>query len=145
MAQEQRRRRHLVRRHLVHARGTIRAQAFPATVPVSWKIGAVGDFDGDSRSDVLWQNSDGQVGVWLMNGGSIRAQTFPLVVDSSWQARAVTDVDDNGTNEVVWHHTSGQVTVWFMSGGNIARQTYPGPPAASPWQLQGTLDNLIGF
>jgi hypothetical protein len=37
---------------------------------------ATGDFNGDSKSDILWQNNSGQVAVWLMNrttasGGSI--------------------------------------------------------------------------
>jgi len=27
-----------------------------------------GDFDGDGKSDILWQNNSGQAAVWLMDG-----------------------------------------------------------------------------
>ena len=27
-----------------------------------------GDFNGDGKTDLLWQHTDGRVGVWLMNG-----------------------------------------------------------------------------
>ncbi len=34
----------------------------------SWQIEGSGDYNGDARSDILWQNSDGQAGIWFMNG-----------------------------------------------------------------------------
>ena len=27
-----------------------------------------GDFNGDGKSDILWQNDNGQAAIWLMNG-----------------------------------------------------------------------------
>ena len=30
-----------------------------------------GDFNGDSQSDILWQNDNGQAAVWLMDGTTI--------------------------------------------------------------------------
>ncbi len=35
--------------------------------PASWKIEAITDFNGDSKDDLLWRNSDGTVGVWLID------------------------------------------------------------------------------
>ncbi len=37
----------------------------------SWHIVGSGDYDIDQRSDILWQNDDGQAGVWTMNGLSV--------------------------------------------------------------------------
>ena len=34
----------------------------------SWQIKATGDFNGDGKSDILWQNTDGTPAIWLMNG-----------------------------------------------------------------------------
>jgi hypothetical protein len=31
----------------------------------------VGDYNGDGKSDILWQNSSGEVGIWAMNGTSV--------------------------------------------------------------------------
>jgi hypothetical protein len=37
----------------------------PAT---GWNVKQVGDYDGDGKSDILWQHDDGRVALWLMNG-----------------------------------------------------------------------------
>jgi hypothetical protein len=31
----------------------------------------VGDFTGDSKSDILWQNDSGQAAIWLLNGKQV--------------------------------------------------------------------------
>ena len=41
---------------------------FKACVPGS---AATHDFDGDGKSDILWRNVDGDIGIWLMNGSQI--------------------------------------------------------------------------
>ncbi|KAM3097284.1 FG-GAP-like repeat-containing protein [Phormidesmis sp. 146-35] len=40
---------------------------FLLTNEVSWKIEAITDFNGDGKDDMLWRNSDGTVGVWLID------------------------------------------------------------------------------
>ena len=30
--------------------------------------GATSDFNADGKSDILWQNTNGQAAIWLMNG-----------------------------------------------------------------------------
>ncbi len=37
----------------------------------SWNVQAAGDFDGDGKADILWQNQDGTPAVWLMDGTSL--------------------------------------------------------------------------
>ena len=36
----------------------------------SWHAIGTGDFDGDGKSDILFQNTSGQVAIWLMNGAT---------------------------------------------------------------------------
>ncbi len=55
---------------------------------------AVGDFNGDCKSDVLWQNTkSGQVYTWLMNGTTIASQGPESSVSSDWVKQGVGDFD----------------------------------------------------
>ena len=62
-------------RDLVHERNTDLAAADPRQRATSWAIVGTGDFNGDGKGDILWRNSDGDVGIWLMNGTQISSAT----------------------------------------------------------------------
>ena len=34
-----------------------------------------GDFNGDGKADILWQNDNGQAAIWLMDGTDVLAQS----------------------------------------------------------------------
>jgi FG-GAP repeat len=34
----------------------------------SWRIIGAGDYNGDGKSDIVWQNDSGQAAIWLING-----------------------------------------------------------------------------
>jgi hypothetical protein len=34
------------------------------------EVALAADFDGDGKADILWQNTDGSLAIWLMDGGS---------------------------------------------------------------------------
>jgi len=55
-----------------------------ATAPSNWHIAGTGDFNGDGKSDILWQDTAGDVAIWEMNGANILANPLVATVASNW-------------------------------------------------------------
>ena len=79
----------------------------------SWSIIAAGNFNGDGKSDLVWQQpSGGQTQIMLLDGnnnaggGAITSNPF----DSSWKIVTSGDFTASGTDGLVWQQaSSGQV------------------------------------
>jgi len=58
---------------------------------LNWKVRGAGDFNGDSRPDLIWQNeATGQISAWLMDGttrpdGNGRLLSPSVVQDTDWR------------------------------------------------------------
>ena len=108
----------------------------------SWSVAAIGDFNGDGKSDVLWRNTNGSLIDWTMNGSQIanvQQVTFqgsPVTLDSSWQIAQIGDFNGNGTSDILLRNTSsGAMEEWSMNGAQIAsasQVTFQGSPATPP-------------
>ena len=91
-----------------------------------WSVTLVGDFDGDTVSDLLWRNAmTGETAIWLMAEGALRQGTV-VVADPAWTATQVGDFDGDGTSDIVWTNaTTGETSLWLMnslafhSGGTL--------------------------
>ncbi len=89
----------------------------------SWKAIGVGDFDSDGHADILWQNTNGQVAIWVMNGTTIATGGGAIGSNpgTSWKAIGAGDFDGDGHSDILWQNTNGQVAVWTISNfiGNV--------------------------
>src|SRR6185437_4192574 len=62
-----------------------------------------GDFNGDGRSDILWQNANGQAAVWdmdgttLIGGGAVSPNPGP-----GWRTIGTGDFNDDGLPDILW-------------------------------------------
>lgn len=82
-----------------------------------WSLAAVGDFDGDYNTDVMWRNTNNQVAVWLMNGAN-RVRTGIIGnIAPEWQVEGVGNMDTDGRNDVLWRNVAtGAIKRWAMAG-----------------------------
>ena len=75
--------------------------------PTVWKLAGVGDFSGDHKADVLWQDvkpgdaNYGMVGAWVTGGAMLwLGQADPTV----WALSGSTDFNGDGKADVLWQN-----------------------------------------
>jgi hypothetical protein len=90
-------------------------------VAAEWEVKAVGDFNGDGTSDLLWQNRDsGTVSIWQVRNGTYVTSPFTNYVPLGvWQVLGAADMDGDGVSDIIWRNNNGQVSVWLMSNYGI--------------------------
>jgi hypothetical protein len=77
------------------------------------------DFNRDSRSDIVWQDGSGDVGLWLMNGAAVSSSGGFGGVPANWSIVGQRDFDGDGKYDLLWRDTSGNIAIWFMDGTHI--------------------------
>jgi ELWxxDGT repeat protein len=135
----------------IAASGTLDLGGVAVRPDASWSVAGVGDFDGDSRSDILWRNANGTLADWSMNGSTIMSSGFVtnggsiVKPDASWNVAGVGDFDGDGRSDILWRNASGEVTAWLMNGSKIAGSgdiTFGGAAARpdATWSIAGVGD-----
>jgi hypothetical protein len=102
---------------------------------------ASGDFNGDGKSDILWQDtSTGAVEIWLMNGTAKLSSGSPGSLGTEWSIVGVGDFNGDGDADILWRNTStGEVLIWLMDGTAKTSSGSPGSLGLE-WNIQGVGD-----
>ena len=109
------------------------------------------DFDGDARSDILWQNDNGQPAIWLINGTTLLSGgALAINPGPSWHAIGAGDFNGDGKADILWQNDNGQAAIWLMDGTSLRFGTAvganPGPSShikdAGDFNGDGTADIL---
>ncbi|MCW3095456.1 MAG: hypothetical protein JWL77_1074 [Chthonomonadaceae bacterium] len=108
-----------------------------------WKVVGVGDFNGDGKSDLVFQNqSSNQVSIWFMNGPTYQGGVLlPFTPPVGWTVAGVGDFNADGFPDLVFQNQStGQLALWYMNGttymGGTVLTTVPG----AGWKVVGVGD-----
>jgi hypothetical protein len=117
----------------------------------NWRIGGVGDVNGDGYGDIVWQHTDGRLAVWYMQGNAV-ASTAVLSINvgpnSRWQIATIGDVNRDGYADIVWQTTDAWLAVWLLRGANVQLTQYlsiPQMPDAN-WRIEGVLSpDVTGY
>ena len=101
------------------------------------------DFNGDSRSDILWRNDNGMVTDWLSTGSGFSNNTaFQINADANWQIIGTGDFNGDGRADILWRSDVGTVTNWLgePNGGFSNNWTNFNMHADASWHIIGTGD-----
>ncbi|MFN7139672.1 MAG: FG-GAP repeat domain-containing protein [Limisphaerales bacterium] len=94
----------------------------PDLAPGDGRVLGVGDFNRDSNTDILWQRSDGLLGVWFMDKTNFVdtafLRRFRPNPTNGWRMTALADFDADNEPDLLWSHWDGRQTVWLMSETN---------------------------
>ncbi|MBR0756673.1 M10 family metallopeptidase C-terminal domain-containing protein [Bradyrhizobium jicamae] len=119
--------------------GTINASA-------GWQFEAVGDFNGDGDSDLLFLNSSTHgVAVWLMNGSQVTAspQVGTMNASGGWNFADVGDFNGDGKSDLLFlNSTTNGVAVWQMNGTQVVANPQVGIAAAGDGYMK--LEDING-
>ena len=68
----------------------------------SWHALGTGDFNGDGRADILWQNSNGEAAIWEMNGTNVIAAASLGNPGPDWHIMGTGDYNHDGRSDILW-------------------------------------------
>ena len=96
----------------------VQGGAFSA-IPLNWSIAGTGDFNGDGKADILWVDTQGNVGIWFMNGTQILPN--PGVVGQLPPNWIIVGSDMKG-DIFLRNISNGDVGMWVMQGTQVVHQ-----------------------
>ncbi|KJU82912.1 conserved hypothetical protein, membrane [Candidatus Magnetobacterium bavaricum] len=106
-----------------------------------WEIKATGDFNGDDKSEVVLQDTNGDVYVWITDGAGYYAQ---LNLPKEWALKAIGDFNGDGKSDIIWQNsTTGDTAMWLMDGARINTLVVKGLSsggAAVQWEIKAAGD-----
>ena len=133
--------------------GQVDSAATITSPGTGWNIISSGDFNGDGKSDILWNNSaTGKTEVFLMNGGTV-ATTGAALTSTGLTAIGSGDFNNDGKSDVLFQQggAGGNAVIWTMNGAaqSGAPLSIAAPTVVTPgdgFVLKGAEDiNADGF
>ncbi|MBI2950432.1 MAG: immunoglobulin domain-containing protein [Verrucomicrobia bacterium] len=104
-----------------------------------------GDLSGDGIPDIVFQDENGLLAFWEMNGTDLSSADLliPGAIDEpGWRIVGSSDFDRDGYSDLALQHREGKLAVWFMKG----RRLISGMPITvgltgfEEWKVVGTGD-----
>ena len=101
------------------------------------------DFDRDGNTDLVFQNTVGQIAVWHMdgNGGTLTTGILSASALGDWKIVGITDVNGDGNPDLVFQNTIGQIAAWYLDGsGAVSSSGFLYSGGLGDWRIVGIAD-----
>jgi subtilisin-like proprotein convertase family protein len=99
------------------------------------------DFNGDGKSDLLWQNLDGTPAIWSLDGTSLNfGANAGFNPGAAWHEIGSGDFNRDGKADILWQNDDGTPAAWLMDGTSILSGANVGFNPGAAWQVQAAAD-----
>jgi hypothetical protein len=110
------------------------------TVTVLAPSVAKDDFNGDGKSDIVYQDADGFVAIWYMDGATLLSATLTSPNnpgDAAFRVVASGDFNQDGKPDLVFQNrNTGIIAIWIMDGASVTDTLLTTPAGAGPgWNI----------
>src|SRR5262249_24147392 len=113
-------------------------------VPPDWHFRAAANFDvSGGNADILWQNDNGALALWQMEGTRVAAVSTLPNPGPTWHIVGDNDFNRDFADDILWRNDNGSLAIWTIvsaATGNIsgvfAGTQNPGPS----WHVVGSGD-----
>jgi hypothetical protein len=106
--------------------GTILDADWLRTFKPTWeKIAGLGDFDGDGKTDILWNEQNGNNTIWFMYG--IRKSRSAATRSSfNVQVFGIGDFNGDAMDDILWYQPGTDFySIWHMQGERVLKWWKP--------------------
>lgn len=104
-----------------------------------------GDLTGDGFTDLLFENEDGFLAVWSMDGANLKSASYLTpnnTRDGKWRLVGTGSFNSDAHEDLLFQHKDGSLAVWFMDGTQRTSAAFLDPvdPGDEDWRVVGTGD-----
>lgn len=100
--------------------GATLASAHGFQLQSGYKILAVGDFNGDRKSDLVLANGARELVMWFGTGTSFNGLSMGRIYTPGWRVSGGADVNGDGKSDLIWiNDGASQFETWVMDSATL--------------------------
>jgi hypothetical protein len=117
----------------------------PTISDLNYRIGGIGDFNGDGHPDILWRHYQaGLNSIWIMDGATyLYSVSLPTVSDINWEIVGTGHFNSDAHIDILWRHSTGVNSVWLMNGTSQLSTPYIPSNSTLSQRVGGTGDSRV--
>jgi hypothetical protein len=98
-------------------------------------------FHSGGDSDLLLHNNNGDIQIWLMNGGTVTSKVDVGILDNEWSIVGTGDLNGDGISDILLrNNATGDLQAWLMKTGGTISSIIDLGTVANAWTVVGTGD-----
>lgn len=118
---------------------------------LGFDIQAVGDFNGDGKSDLAWRETSGpgigKVSIWNLDGNNLVSAGYAFngtAIGSEWQIRGTGDFNKDGKSDLTWFNSNEQKSYyWILNNNTLVSSGQFGVQVPTGWESLGGFNRAV--